>query len=123
MGRGKQLKRQRARLDVRPRVLIVCEGRVTEPEYINVVRVREKINLVTIIVDDAGGTPKTLVDRAVEEKKRTARSQFGRYDEVWCVFDFDEHPFIPEAKQKAQANGIRVAMSNPCFELWLMLHF
>jgi hypothetical protein len=96
---------------------------VTEPEYINVVRVREKINLVRIIIDNAGGTPKTLVDRAVEEKKRAARSQFGRYDEVWCVFDFDEHPFIPEAKQKAAANGISVAMSNPCFEFWLMLHF
>lgn len=123
MGRGKSLKRQKARLDTRPLILIVCEGRVTEPEYINVVRVREKINLVRIIIDREGGTPKTLVDRAVEEKKRAARTPFGKYDELWCVFDFDEHPFIPEAKQKAAANGIRIAMSNPSFELWLMLHF
>ena len=123
MRRGTHLKRQRARLDVRPLILVVCEGRVSEPEYIDMVRIREKINLVRIIVDREGGTPKTLVDRAVEEKRRTSRDAFGKYDEVWCVFDFDEHPLIPEAKQKATANGIKLAISNPCFELWLMLHF
>ena len=123
MGRGRGLKRRRARLDVLPRILIVCEGRVTEPEYIDVVRVGERINLIQIIVDAEGGTPKTLVDRAVEEKKKNARNEFGRYDEVWCVFDVDEHPLIPEAKEKAAANGIKVALSNPCFELWLILHF
>src|SRR5262249_33463734 len=44
-------------------------------------------------------------------------------DEVWCVFDVDEHPFVPEAKQQAKDNGIETAVSNPCFELWIILHF
>jgi len=35
----------------------------------------------------------------------------------------DEHPLVPEAKQQAQANAIDVAVSNPCFELWFLLHF
>lgn len=122
MRRGKDLKRQRARLDVRPRFLIVCEGRVTEPEYINLIRIKEKINLVRIIIDNQGGTPKTLVDRAVAEKRRN-RSEFGKQDEIWCVFDIDEHPLIAEARQKADANGIKIAISNPSFEFWLLLHF
>jgi hypothetical protein len=42
---------------------------------------------------------------------------------VWCVFDIDEHPLIPEAKDQARANGIELAISNPCFELWALLHF
>jgi hypothetical protein len=46
-----------------------------------------------------------------------------RYDHVWCVFDVDEHPHIPDAKQQARDNGIELAISNPCFELWLLLHF
>ena len=45
------------------------------------------------------------------------------YDAVWCVFDVDEHPQIADARQMARANGIELAISNPCFELWLLLHF
>jgi hypothetical protein len=45
------------------------------------------------------------------------------YDEVWCVFDIDEHPFVPETKRQARDNEISTAISNPCFELWIRLHF
>jgi hypothetical protein len=45
------------------------------------------------------------------------------YDEVWCVLDVDEHPKLHEARQLANARGIELAISNPCFELWLLLHF
>lgn len=77
----------------------------------------------------AGGTPKTLVERAVELKKgaeRSAKRSGDRnqlYDEIWCVFDIDEHPLVAEARQQANANKIRLAISNPCFELWILLHF
>jgi hypothetical protein len=46
-----------------------------------------------------------------------------RYDHVWCVFDVDQHPLVPEARQQARANAIDLAVSNPCFELWFVLHF
>lgn len=39
------------------------------------------------------------------------------------MFDVDEHPRIAEAKNQARDNGIRIAVSNPCFELWILLHF
>jgi hypothetical protein len=35
----------------------------------------------------------------------------------------DEHRLLPEAKQQARDNGIELAISNPCFELWALLHF
>jgi len=70
------------------------------------------------------------VDRAIEEKnKRKKRSKktgdsFERF-EVWAAFDRDS--FAPEilrtAFQRAEANDINVAFSNPCFELWGLLHF
>ena len=75
------------------------------------------------------GYPKTIVEFAKEHKrkaeKRARRENDDNllYDRVWCVFDFDEHPKIPDAKQMARDNGIELAMSNPCFELWLWLHF
>jgi hypothetical protein len=57
------------------------------------------------------------------DEARAAKDENLLYDEVWCVFDCDEHPRIPEAMQHARDNGIHVAFSNPCFELWLLLHF
>lgn len=45
----------------------------------------------------------------------------GRYDAVWCVVDVDEFD-ISAAARIADEQGIRLAVSNPCFELWLLLH-
>lgn len=109
------------------RFLLVCEGAVTEPCYFNELRhlYRSLIDLDIV----PGGTPKTVVERAVDIKKESERAAKRekddnlRYDKIWCVFDVDEHPFLPEAQQQAKDNRIAVAISNPCFELWALLHF
>ena len=78
-------------------------------------------------IDDGLGAPMTVVDQAVKKKHneaREARRGRGRAsDEYWCVFDVDQHPNLGPAVEKAIANGISVAVSNPCIELWFMLHF
>ena len=38
------------------------------------------------------------------------------------VFDRDQHPRFQEAVALCETHGIKVARSNPCFELWLILH-
>jgi hypothetical protein len=76
-----------------------------------------------------GGVPKTLVERAIQLKRQAEgdakrqRDENLLYDEVWCVYDVDGHPRMPDARQQARDNAIEVAVSNPCFELWLLLHF
>lgn len=125
---GKNARRRKPRRDPRRRFLIICEGERTEPGYFRALRVKFRA-IADLKIEPGGATPKTLVDRAVTKKKeaeREARSQrdrFLRYDEVWCVFDIDEHPHLDDARQKAQAHGIGLAISNPCFELWALLHF
>lgn len=125
--RRDSLRRRRAFRTPRPRFLIVCEGTQTEPGYFREMRHLER-SLIELELSP-GGVPKTLVERAVEMKRAAetkARSQKDenlKYDQVWCVFDIDEHPFVPEAKQQARDNAIEVAVSNPCFELWALLHF
>jgi len=75
------------------------------------------------------GEPKQVVEIAKAEKQkadkraREEQDENLRFDEVWWVVDVDEHERLHEAKDVAQANGIRLAISNPCFELWLVLHF
>jgi RloB-like protein len=111
------------------RILIVCEGAVTEREYLEGFRGWCKNPRVEIDFDGPAGVPVTLVSRARDRRDKAEREatragdDFLRYDEVWCVFDVDEHPHVADARAKALASGLRLAMSNPCFELWLLLHF
>jgi hypothetical protein len=69
----------------------------------------------------------SLVDRAIAKKKLELREQkrsAGRpYDEIWCVFDVDDHADLQGAIGRADQHGIKVAVSHPCIELWFILHF
>ena len=42
-----------------------------------------------------------------------------------CVFDIlgNDAAHLEEAFLMAESNGIILALSNPCFELWYLLHF
>ena len=119
---------KRSRRTQQPRriVRLLTEGRRTEVEYLAKWAAvhRER---VTVDFDPFHGTPMSLVDRAVtlvEQRLRTIRR--GRsdspFDEIWCVFDRDEQPYVDEAIALAASHEIGVAFSNPCFELWLVLH-
>jgi hypothetical protein len=109
-------------------VLVVCEGQKTEPLYVRAFARAVRNPLVHVEIDDRGGVPKTLVERAkalkqdAEKQARRQRDENLRFDEVWCVFDVDEHPHLADARQQARDNQIQLAISNPCFELWALLH-
>lgn len=113
----------------RPRLLVVCEGRRTEPEYLRGVVVSLRSSAVEVVIHHERGGPKKVVEMAKRARASAAAlakrqdDPFLAYDEVWCVFDRDEHPHFNAAIDMAQANGLQLAVSNPCFELWLLLHF
>lgn len=126
---SKSFRRRPPRREPKRRILVICEGTVTEAGYLKEIRSLFRNLLVEIEIDDEGGVPKTLVERAAVRKKaaereaKGQRDEFLRYDMVWCVFDVDEHPHLLDARQQARDNGIDLAVSNPCFELWALLHF
>ena len=120
--------RREAFRDPRSKLLIVCEGKNTEPQYFEEFAKFHRNSLVKVEIAKERGVPLTLVHIA-RDKKHEACDQAKRqgddnvqYDSVWCVFDVDEHPHMPEAKAMAETHNIDVAISNPCFELWLLLH-
>jgi len=113
----------------RRRLLVVCEGEVTEKQYLEEFKRWKNSPDVDIRIFGPAGDPVTLVQKAIELRDAaaaTARSQGdvnADYDEVWCCFDVDLFgPRVAPARDQAKANGLRLAMSNPCFELWLLLH-
>lgn len=97
------------------KVLIVCEGEKTEPNYFRGFRVASR-------VCDIKGTGHNTLS-LVQEAKRLATED--NYREVWCVFDRDsfEEKNVRAAFTLARKNNFKIAYSNECFELWYLLHF
>jgi hypothetical protein len=54
--------------------------------------------------------------------KQRRGNSFDEKDQVWAVFDRDEHPNHEAAVRMCEQNRVGVARSNPCFEVWLILH-
>lgn len=119
----KRFERRSSTRDPRRKIIVVSEGKLTEPDYLRALAKRHK---TLIEVKRGGGVPMSLVDLAIEQKPRKRSKDTNVYDtddEVWVIFDRDEHPRYREAIQRARDAKVEVAYSNPCFELWLALHF
>lgn len=102
------------------RILIVCEGEKTEPNYFNAFR---EINQGTTIieVEGCGMNASSVVKKAIELSEGSEQE----YDRVWAVFDKDSFfsQRFNEAIAKALQAGIDCAWSNEAFELWFLYHF
>lgn len=103
-------------------IALFCEGAATEPQYFQALaklpEIREKTNL-DLRIDLSGAVPLTLVQQAVSAKYNESA------DAYWCIFDVEwpkQHPHLREAMALAKKEEIPVAVSNPSFELWLVLH-
>ena len=118
----KSLRRRQPQVRLRRALLIFCEGQVSEPSYFREFA-NEHANMLVKLDLRYPGVPTTLVEQAVAFKKKHKRkNSFETNDQVWCVFDRDEHPNIERAFITARDNGVKIAYSNPCFELWFLLH-
>ena len=61
----------------------------------------------------------------MEIKQRAAKRENGTepFKQVWCVIDGDYGKTIVNARSKARANRIALAISTMCFKYWILLHF
>jgi hypothetical protein len=117
----------------RPRktLLVFCEGKSTEPEYLSALKQEPSIREAASVKiqwrkQTIGITPPLLLVQEAAKERNRASAVSAEIDEVWCVFDVEwprNHPNLHQALALAQSNDIKVAVSNPCFELWLALHF
>lgn len=127
--------RTRRARPARRAVLIVCEGQNTEPRYFHrLVRALGLSATVTVEIHGAPGCtdPRGLVDFAASkarERKRQARDDLTKaeFEDVWVVFDVEHaengrQAAIPGAVQAALRAGLSLAVSNPSFEVWYILH-
>lgn len=110
------------------RHLVVSEGKETEPRYFEGVRAAlgaANGRKVAIVVKGTGKHTLSLLDFAVEHCRYAPET----FDHVWLVFDKDDFPAADfdamERKCAELSDGSRTfhaLWSNPCFELWPLLH-
>lgn len=118
----------RSRMVQMTRHLVVSEGKETEPRYFEGVRAAlgaANGRKVAIVVKGTGKHTLDLLDFAVEHCRYAPET----FDHVWLVFDKDDFPAADfdamERKCAELSDGSRTfhaLWSNPCFELWLLLH-
>ena len=128
---------QRASYD---RILIVTEGSKTEPNYFNGIRQHYRLPTTNVVVlhSISGTAPIQVIKTAYQiftQGDATRKIGPRRFDQVYAVFDRDEHPNFKDALKHAETCSRRLKNdqqemvifkaipSIPCFELWLLLHF
>jgi hypothetical protein len=103
--------------------VIACEGAVREKEYFeHLGKYTSRIRVRVLENTHGNSAPKWVMDSAARyEEEIGIRDQ----DQLWFVIDVDRWPVqqirsIHEECEKRSNWGI--ALSNPCFEVWLYLH-
>lgn len=126
MRKTASFRRTAGRKTPRSITLIVCEGE-TERAYFQAVRVRYGLgNAEVIVAEGNDSAPISVVEHA-----RHRCAEPGGYDKVFCVFDRDAHESFQRACDRVRGLATRTrnplpihtAVSIPCFEVWLLLHF
>jgi RloB-like protein len=125
---GAELQRQKRERARNKRYLIVCEGTKTEPHYFGDLLADLGIRpQVARIAPNDGVSPDRVVAHAVALYVEDAGAG-DAFDRVFCVFDRDKHTTFVAAVQRtkdlsAEGKPFEAITSNPCFEVWLLLHF
>ncbi|WP_169988259.1 RloB family protein [Microbispora sp. H10836] len=97
------------------RFLILCEGE-TEERYFQGMRTRggPVLDVINPKVDH--------VNVVVEAHRRRCLDDYDDGDEVWCVLDTELDRGLADRILAKAGGTIRLALSTPCFDFWLLLH-
>jgi hypothetical protein len=88
------------------------------------------------VIRGGAGQDNTVVEAAIHDRdarkraydlaKRRGQSAPPPFEHVWCVFDREgerQTPHFWRAVRHAENETINLAISNPSFEYWYLLHF
>ncbi|MGI6333239.1 MAG: RloB family protein [Saccharofermentanales bacterium] len=99
----------------------MCEGNVTEPDYFNQLKILYPKSIIDITcLKKQKSAPQHLIKYTLK-----AQSDFRKGDELWIILDVDEwtqEQFFELEEWKKQKTNRHVAVSKPCFEIWLVFH-
>ena len=124
--RKRRLDRERYQRDAYL-IVIATEGTHTEYQYFQIFR-NPRIKVVVLPTENVEGvagqghsSPKHVIKRLDRYRKENVP---WPNDEMWIMFDRDRwtQEMLTTVCQLANQKNYSMAISNPCFELWLLLH-
>ena len=103
-------------------VIIAAEGRDTERQYFAMFR-STRVQVKVLPADDSNlSAPEYVLARL-----RAFRDdyQLDAHDSLWLMIDVDRwgNDKLARVAREAKSVGFGLAVSNPCFEVWLLYHF
>lgn len=118
-------RREKAKRAPYERVLIVCEGIKTEPNYFHGLCRELGLHPANVVIEDkkSGFDPRGLVAFSIQTFRKNKD-----FENVFCVFDKDKHASYLAALDRIRSTRLKGAKfyaitSVPCFEVWILLHF
>ena len=135
MGRGKIERRGSKPRWTKPVILIVTEGEKSEPKYFEHFRTRQN-NVEVRVVPNSKNGGKTDYLNLIRKASRICKDDDlspKSGDSVWIVADGDvnyqaadaikkKNEALTQARTTAEKEAYSLLISNPCFELWYLLH-
>jgi len=103
-------------------IIIATEGELTEKVYFEHLWGRERGVQVRILPTEEGrSAPRHVLSRLTKYK---SENEIGKGDELWLMIDKDrwDDKQLVEVASQTRARRFSLAVSTPCFELWLYLH-
>ena len=103
--------------------VVATEGAKTEPAYFEMFNSHQSTIHIKILSAKKHDTaPPRILKRAEEFVKEKG---FQKKDEIWLVLDRDQwtEEQLTQVLQGCKRTAFNLAVSNPQFEYWLLLHF
>lgn len=102
-------------------IVVATEGAKTEPSYFaGFHSIRIKIKTIPCV--NGQSSPASVLARLLEFRQEF---ELDDDDELWLVIDRDKwtEAMLSDVAQRCQNSRVNLAVSNPCFEVWLALHY
>ncbi|RLB70224.1 MAG: hypothetical protein DRH04_03980 [Deltaproteobacteria bacterium] len=118
--RNSRHKRSYGNIPYRQLFLVFPEGKLTENLYFRMFSSRKFT--VKVFPNNRKSDPIHILQKATDYVRKHGR-ETG--DQVWLVIDRDIWPEeqLTDVCTACREQGFVIAVSNPCFEYWLLLHF
>jgi len=103
--------------------VIAVEGAVTEPQYFDLFSSQQSVIHVECLKGNSASSPPQVLARM---ESRIHERGLAPSDEAWLVVDKDrwtEDQLLQLHRWTLARKGRGLALSNPKFEYWLLLHF
>lgn len=119
----RQFKRPLDQRRYRKLYIIATEGSVTEPQYFSVFNDSNNTIKIKCLAEKGKSSPTQVLKRMNNYLKKES---LRHTDEAWIVVDKDKWT-DEQLSQLYEWSKLKLnfgfALSNPCFEYWLLLHF